>query len=100
MENLNKKNDGNYNSHFKGLGGIIFENDDFIALNKPSGLLSIPDREGKEISLKSLLQEKYARRLNDSVGQAVGRGLKYFNAPVHIVILLIFSFLLSIFLTL
>jgi 23S rRNA pseudouridine955/2504/2580 synthase/23S rRNA pseudouridine1911/1915/1917 synthase len=38
---------------------IIFENDDFIALNKPSGLLSIPDREGKEISLKTLLQEKY-----------------------------------------
>lgn len=37
---------------------IIFEDDDFIALNKPSGLLSIPDREGKEISLKSLLQEK------------------------------------------
>jgi 23S rRNA pseudouridine955/2504/2580 synthase/23S rRNA pseudouridine1911/1915/1917 synthase len=37
----------------------IFEDDDFIALNKPSGLLSIPDREGKEISLKSLLVEKY-----------------------------------------
>jgi 23S rRNA pseudouridine1911/1915/1917 synthase len=34
---------------------IIFENDDFVALNKPSGLLSIPDREGKEVSLKSLL---------------------------------------------
>jgi 23S rRNA pseudouridine955/2504/2580 synthase/23S rRNA pseudouridine1911/1915/1917 synthase len=38
---------------------IIFEDDDLVALNKPSGLLSIPDREGKEISLKSLLQEKY-----------------------------------------
>lgn len=38
---------------------ILFENHDFIALNKPSGLLSIPDREGKEISLKALLQEKY-----------------------------------------
>ena len=38
---------------------IIFEDDDFIALNKPSGLLSIPDREGKEISLKNLLQGKY-----------------------------------------
>ncbi len=34
---------------------FIFENDDFIALNKPPGLLSIPDREGKEISLKTLL---------------------------------------------
>jgi 23S rRNA pseudouridine1911/1915/1917 synthase len=38
---------------------IIYENDDLIALNKPSGLLSIPDREGKEISLKALLQQKY-----------------------------------------
>ena len=37
----------------------IFENDDFIALNKPAGLLSIPDREGKEISLKKILQERY-----------------------------------------
>ena len=41
----------------------IFENDDFIALNKPSGLFSIPDREGKEVSLKNLLQEKYGRYL-------------------------------------
>lgn len=47
--------------HLKDL--VIFENDDFIALNKPSGLLSIPDREGKEISLKSLLQEKYQKIL-------------------------------------
>ena len=39
---------------------LVFENDDFVVLNKPSGLLSIPDREGKEISLKKLLQEKYA----------------------------------------
>jgi 23S rRNA pseudouridine955/2504/2580 synthase/23S rRNA pseudouridine1911/1915/1917 synthase len=38
---------------------IIFENDDLIILNKPTGLLSIPDREGKEISLKKILQEKY-----------------------------------------
>ena len=38
---------------------IVFENNDFIVLNKPSGLLSIPDREGKEVSLKKLLQEKY-----------------------------------------
>jgi 23S rRNA pseudouridine1911/1915/1917 synthase len=37
----------------------LFENDDFVALNKPSGLLSIPDRMGKEISLKNLLIEKY-----------------------------------------
>jgi 23S rRNA pseudouridine1911/1915/1917 synthase len=38
---------------------IIFENENFIAINKPAGLLSIPDREGKEPSLKSQLQEKY-----------------------------------------
>ncbi|HMU45401.1 MAG TPA: RNA pseudouridine synthase [Chitinophagaceae bacterium] len=38
---------------------IITETENWIALNKPSGLLSIPDREGKEVSLKTLLQEKY-----------------------------------------
>jgi 23S rRNA pseudouridine955/2504/2580 synthase/23S rRNA pseudouridine1911/1915/1917 synthase len=38
---------------------LIYENDDFVVLNKPSGLLSIPDREGKDISLKKILQEKY-----------------------------------------
>src|SRR6476469_5041385 len=38
---------------------LIFENDDFVVLNKPSGLLSIPGREGKEISLKKILQERY-----------------------------------------
>src|SRR5580698_783692 len=38
---------------------ILFENDAFIALNKPAGVLSIPDREGKEASLKTLLREKY-----------------------------------------
>ncbi len=38
---------------------IVFENDGLVALNKPSGLLSIPDREGKDISLKLLLKEKY-----------------------------------------
>jgi 23S rRNA pseudouridine1911/1915/1917 synthase len=38
---------------------VIFENENFIGLLKPAGLLSIPDREGKDISLKKLLQEKY-----------------------------------------
>lgn len=38
---------------------IILETDDFIVLNKPAGLLSIPDREGKDISLKKLLIDKY-----------------------------------------
>ncbi|MHA4812059.1 RluA family pseudouridine synthase [Flavitalea flava] len=38
---------------------ILFENSEFIALNKPAGLLSIPDREGKESSLKSWLKHTY-----------------------------------------
>jgi len=38
---------------------IIHEDENLIALNKPSGLLSIPDREGKDISLKKILIEKY-----------------------------------------
>jgi len=38
---------------------LISESGDFVVLNKPSGLLSIPDREGKEISLKVLLQQEY-----------------------------------------
>lgn len=38
---------------------IIFENQDLVAVNKVSGLLSIPDRLGQEISLKDILKEKY-----------------------------------------
>lgn len=38
---------------------IIFENDQFVAVNKPSGLLSIPDRLGEEVNLKEILKEKY-----------------------------------------
>lgn len=37
----------------------IEETQDWIALTKPAGLLSIPDREGKEISLKVILKEKF-----------------------------------------
>jgi 23S rRNA pseudouridine1911/1915/1917 synthase len=37
---------------------VIFQNEDFIAINKPSGLLSIPDRLGKDPSVKSTLQEQ------------------------------------------
>lgn len=37
---------------------IIYENESFIAINKPSGLLSIPDRLGEEINLKAILKEK------------------------------------------
>ena len=38
---------------------ILFENDDFVALNKPVGLLSVPDRIQSAPSLKDLLTEKY-----------------------------------------
>ena len=37
----------------------MHETDDFIAVNKPAGLLSIPSREGDEISVKRILAEKY-----------------------------------------
>ena len=38
---------------------LIYENEDFLVLNKSAGLLSIPDREGKEISLKKILLDEY-----------------------------------------
>jgi 23S rRNA pseudouridine1911/1915/1917 synthase len=38
---------------------IIVETDSFVVVNKPAGLLSIPGREGSEISLKELLLQKY-----------------------------------------
>jgi 23S rRNA pseudouridine955/2504/2580 synthase/23S rRNA pseudouridine1911/1915/1917 synthase len=38
---------------------IIRETGDFIAVNKPAGLLSIPDREAEEISLKRMLRDIY-----------------------------------------
>lgn len=37
----------------------IFENEAFIALNKPSGLLSVPDRTQSEVSLKDMLLHQY-----------------------------------------
>lgn len=44
---------------FKGIGSItLFENGDFIVLNKPSGMLSIPDRTQSQPSLKDYLIEK------------------------------------------
>ncbi|HEX8333024.1 MAG TPA: RNA pseudouridine synthase [Segetibacter sp.] len=39
----------------------IFENEQFIAINKPSGLLSIPDRMGQDVSVKSILQERFGK---------------------------------------
>jgi 23S rRNA pseudouridine1911/1915/1917 synthase len=39
---------------------IILENNFFIAINKPSGLLSVPDRKQSEASLKDYLLAKYS----------------------------------------
>jgi len=38
---------------------IIHEDEHIVVINKPAGLLTIPDREGKELSLKGLLKNKY-----------------------------------------
>jgi len=38
---------------------VVYEDDSLIAINKPAGLLSVPDRLGKDISLKRILQEKF-----------------------------------------
>jgi len=38
---------------------ILLEDENLVAISKPSGLLTIPDREGKEISLKQILKAKY-----------------------------------------
>jgi 23S rRNA pseudouridine1911/1915/1917 synthase len=43
----------------KNIPQVIFENDDFVAINKPAGLLTIPDRTQSELSLKDMLIEKY-----------------------------------------
>ncbi len=40
---------------------IVFQNEHFIAINKPAGLLSIPDRFGKDPSLKTILLEKFGK---------------------------------------
>ena len=55
--NINKNNSANS----KALAAVvtIFENDQFIVLNKPAGVLSIPDRMQSEPSLKDMLIEKY-----------------------------------------
>jgi 23S rRNA pseudouridine1911/1915/1917 synthase len=38
---------------------VLLENDDLIAINKPTGLLSIQDRAGKETSLKQILHQRF-----------------------------------------
>jgi 23S rRNA pseudouridine955/2504/2580 synthase/23S rRNA pseudouridine1911/1915/1917 synthase len=39
---------------------ILFENNDFIIINKPAGLLSVPDRKQTAPSLKDLLIDRYS----------------------------------------
>lgn len=38
---------------------VLAETENWVAINKPAGLLSVPDREGKEPSLKNWLKERY-----------------------------------------
>ncbi|MGN6195571.1 MAG: RluA family pseudouridine synthase [Ginsengibacter sp.] len=41
---------------------IIFENDDFIAINKEAGILTIPDRhDERQLSLYKILNQKYRK---------------------------------------
>jgi 23S rRNA pseudouridine955/2504/2580 synthase/23S rRNA pseudouridine1911/1915/1917 synthase len=41
---------------------VIFENDDFIAVNKEAGMLTIPDRHGEtQLSLYKILNQKYGK---------------------------------------
>ena len=60
MSEANNINNGNP-SNSKALASVvtIFENDHFIVLNKPAGVLSIPDRIQSEPSLKDFLINKY-----------------------------------------
>lgn len=49
-----------HNSSFNVIRNIIFENENFVAVNKPSGLLTIPDRHNDTInSLYKILQQQY-----------------------------------------
>jgi len=53
---LEKENDISWN---RASEWILTEQSDWIALDKPSGILSIPDRLGKERSLKTWLADRY-----------------------------------------
>lgn len=49
-------------SNMKNKPDIIFENDFFLALNKPAGLLTIPDRHDETLpSLYKILQQQYPK---------------------------------------
>lgn len=71
--------------NFKLKDHIIFENEHWIAINKPAGLFSIPDRFGKEISLKKILAEQYGdvftvHRLDKETSGII---VFAFNAAMH-----------------
>ena len=61
MSEATNNNNKATTSNSKALTGVatIFENDYFVVLNKPAGVLSIPDRMQSEPSLKDMLIEKY-----------------------------------------
>jgi 23S rRNA pseudouridine1911/1915/1917 synthase len=40
---------------------FIYEDEDLVAINKPAGMLSVPDRMQSEDSLKDILQRKYEK---------------------------------------
>lgn len=40
---------------------IIYENNDFIAINKPAGIFSVPSRAGSELNLKEILVQKFGK---------------------------------------
>ena len=40
---------------------VIFEDDDLLVANKPSGITTIPDRFGKYVSLQGLLEKQYGK---------------------------------------
>lgn len=50
------------NHPVRGAGGIIFENEKFVAVNKQAGLLTIPDRHDDTLnSLYKILQQQYQK---------------------------------------
>ena len=57
--NLESPNSKKNSLPFKLSESIVFENENFVAINKPAGLLSIPDRTQSERSLKHILLDKY-----------------------------------------
>ena len=57
--NLESPNSKKNSLPFKLSESIVFENENFVAINKPAGLLSIPDRMQSEPSLKDMLISKY-----------------------------------------